>query len=164
MLWKATSRHQEQLLSSYFKQLASVATSQQTRMAGKWPFSELLFRPFSTLPASAFTWLSAHHLHLNTQKPFCSAQQALAFFFWNTSYLPVQKVTAIHSIDVVFSFDFNGSDAQLPLFPPLWPSVLEHSYNHFQDAEEVVVVAAEPLFVCLFFYLALNLMTVESGS
>lgn len=116
----------------------------------KWPPSELLFRPFT----SHFMWISAHHLHLHTQKSLCSTRRALAFFlfffFRNTSYLPVQKVTAIYSIDVIFSFDLNSSDAQLPLFPSPPTFSSRRSFNHLQYAWEVLVVAAEPFFVYLF--------------
>lgn len=157
MLWQATSRHQEQLLS-----LASVATSQQTGTAGKshpWgkihqPLSSFS-HPFSNLPASTFMWISAHHLHLDTQKPLCSAQQDVSFFsflffFQNTSYLPVQKVTTVYSIDVVFNFDFHSSDAQLPPFPSLRPSVLDTHLTIYRMREKCLSLQqSHCLFVCL---------------
>lgn len=88
-------------------------------------------------------WISAHH--------FTPPHSEASFFFRNTSYLPVQKVTTVYSIDVIFSFDFNNSNAQLPLFPSLQrPVSAWHSLNHLQYAGEVLVVAAEPLFVYLF--------------
>lgn len=168
-LWEATSRHREQLLS-----LASVATSQQTWMAGRRAHSLVRGGKISRPPSFFFFFSSPtspvllscefqHAIYTSTlRNPYAQRSRMLAFYYYYYYFktpLPVQKVTTIYSIHIVFCFDLNRSDAQLPLFPSLQPS-----FDHSRDAGEALVVAAEPLFVCLFLYLALNLMTAVSGS
>lgn len=117
--------------------------------------------PSSELPFPSLLLPLRVSFHVNFSTPFTPPHSQIPllnaagvsfviFFFscWkNTSYLPVQKVTTVYSIDIIFTFDFNSSDARLPLFPSLRPSVLD---THLKYAGGVLVVAAEPLFVYLF--------------
>lgn len=168
MLWQATSRHQEQLLS-----LASVATSQQTGTAGKshpWgkihqPLSSCS-HPFSNLPASTFMWISAHHLHLDTQKPLCSAQQDVSFFFFFSKTPHIYLYRKLQPYTV------------LTLFSILIFTAATHNYLRFHPSDLQFLTLIWPFtgcgrsacrcsraIVCLFVcYLALNLMTAVSGS
>lgn len=111
----------------------------------------LLFPSLRQPPAastSTFMDISAHNLHLITQKP-SKCSRSWLFFFDKTPHIYLYRnITTVYSIHIVFSLDFTGSDTQLPpLIPSLRTLGLDTLLNHSQHVGEVFVVAAEPLFV-----------------
>lgn len=159
MLWQATSRHQERLLS-----LASVVTLQQTGMAGKWAHSVIrggkftsLWAPFLISSPTSLLLLSCefqHTIYTSTlRNPSAQRSRMLAFFFFFFSKHLISTCTESYNrIQYWRCFQFWFSQQRCTItsvsIPPTFSSW--HSFDHLQDVGEMLVVAAEPLFVCLF--------------
>lgn len=110
------------------------------------PPSSFFSVPFSNLSTSHFVWLSHNSTPPHSEIPLPTRSGV----FRNTSYLPVQKVTTVYSIDIIFQFLILTTAMHNYLC--FHPSVSSrHSSNHFTVCGRSACRCSRAiiLFICL---------------